>query len=71
MKKTLHNLIFFLLVFSQNILFAQLQSGSFEFDGRTRNYEVEFNANNLSSGVYFYQLRAGSFVETKKMILIK
>ena len=34
-------------------------------------YELNWNAANLPSGVYFYQLRAGSFVETKKMILIK
>jgi hypothetical protein len=34
-------------------------------------YEVEFNASQLSSGVYYYQLRSGSFVETKKMIVIK
>jgi len=34
-------------------------------------YEVEFNANGLTSGVYFYQLKAGSLIETKKMILIK
>ncbi|RKY97670.1 MAG: hypothetical protein DRQ13_04420 [Ignavibacteriae bacterium] len=36
-------------------------------------YEVEFSINNLqlSSGVYFYQLRAGNYIETKKMILLK
>jgi len=34
-------------------------------------YEIEFNASKLSSGVYFYQLKAGEFIETKKMILLK
>jgi hypothetical protein len=34
-------------------------------------YEVEFNASQLSSGVYFYQLKAGEFIETKKLILMK
>lgn len=34
-------------------------------------YEVTFDASRLSSGVYFYQLKAGSFIQTKKMILMK
>jgi len=34
-------------------------------------YEVEFDASMYSSGVYFYQLRAGSFISVKKMILLK
>ncbi len=31
------------------------------------NYEVEFNATNLSSGVYFYRLKAGDFIDTKNL----
>jgi hypothetical protein len=34
-------------------------------------YEVNWYAKNLPSGIYFYQLKAGSFIETKKMILLK
>ena len=34
-------------------------------------YEVKFDTKNLSSGVYFYQLKAGLFLETKKMILLQ
>jgi len=40
-------------------------------DNPAGSYEVEFDASSLPTGVYFYQLRAGSFVETKKMLMIK
>jgi hypothetical protein len=37
----------------------------------TGNYEVEFDAIEIPSGIYFYRLHTDSFIETKKMMLIK
>ncbi len=35
------------------------------------SYEVEFDASRLASGVYYYQLQAGEYLQTKKMILVR
>jgi aminopeptidase N len=34
-------------------------------------YQVEFNSSGLSSGVYFYELKAGDFTSTKKLVVLK
>lgn len=47
---------------------AVLINNTFKSSG---TYEVVFNAENLTSGTYFYKLVSGNNVETKKMILLK
>ncbi|MBE2225896.1 MAG: T9SS type A sorting domain-containing protein [Ignavibacteria bacterium] len=37
----------------------------------TGNYEVEFNASNLASGIYFYRMESGDFTDVKKLVLLK
>ncbi len=49
-------------------LVASLLNGELKTEG---NYSYEFDASQLSSGMYFYKIEAGSFSETKKMILMK
>ncbi|HAX48352.1 MAG TPA: peptidase S8, partial [Bacteroidetes bacterium] len=35
------------------------------------NYEVEFNASYLASGIYFYRMESGDFTDVKKLVLLK
>jgi hypothetical protein len=34
-------------------------------------YEVRLDGSSLSSGVYFYRMRAGKFTQVRKMVLVK
>ena len=49
-------------------LVALLMNGELKTEG---NYSFEFDGSSLASGMYFYKIEAGSFSETRKMILMK
>ena len=38
---------------------------------RAGNYQVEWDASHLSSGVYYYMIKAGAWQDVKKMILLR
>jgi hypothetical protein len=46
----------------------KLVNNEFKQPGR---YVVEFNGTNLASGVYFYRIEVGDFIDSKKMVLVK
>lgn len=50
---------------------GKMVASVFNENVKAGSYDVNFDASKLSSGVYFYKIVAGSFVDTKKMMLVK
>jgi len=53
-----------------DILGRKLKTLVSEFKHKGK-YQVSFDASTFSSGVYFYKIKSGEFIQTKKMLLLK
>ncbi len=82
--RTLAGIIFDLIRFSLDFhfRFSEIKFVIYDILGRqvktlvneykqAGTYQVNFNAEGLSSGIYFYKMTAGDFSETKKLVLVK
>ena len=49
---------------------GQLVSTPMNEEEQAGYHEVKFDGSNLASGVYFYRIQAGSFIQTKKLVLL-
>ena len=71
-KRITFILISIYVLFSSSVLFSQITYKKAVTGIRTAGYHTaEFNAGNLSSGVYFYSLISNGSKITKQMILVK
>jgi hypothetical protein len=53
------------------LMFSQRAEVLINGDQEVGHREVKFDGSNLASGVYFYRLTAGDFVQTKRLTLLK
>jgi len=53
-----------------NILGEKIRT-LFNDEMNSGQYKIVFDGSNLASGIYFYRIQAGKFLQTKKMILMK
>ena len=53
-----------------DVLGREVQKLVDEYQSRGK-YSVNFDASQLASGIYFYELVSGDFISTKKMVLLK